>query len=113
MNENEKNVDWKSLELGALWKKTSKTQNYLSGFVKIGEFGVEQEIKLIIFTNKNKSKNPNAPDFVIYQSDSFSNKRDSTASAKAPTAPVPVQIGLPPVDANFNSGEEEVPELLS
>jgi len=113
MNENEKNIDWKNRELGALWKKTSKTQNYLSGFVKVGEFGVEQEIKLIIFTNKNKSKNPNAPDFVIYQSDSFSNKGNSTGSAKVPTAPVPVEMAPPPVDANFNSSEEEVPELLS
>lgn len=113
MNENEKNIDWKNRELGALWKKTSKTQNYLSGFVKIGEFGVEQEIKLIIFTNKNKSKNPNAPDFVIYQSDSFSNKENSTGFARAPTAPVPVEMASVPVDANSNSSEEEVPELLS
>jgi hypothetical protein len=69
MSEEKNANDWSKRELGALWKRQGKSQNYLSGFVKVGEFGVEQEVRLVIFTNKNKAKNPKAPDFVIYQSE--------------------------------------------
>jgi hypothetical protein len=65
----ENKTDWNKRELGALWRREGKNQNYLSGFIKVGEFGVEREYKLVIFTNKNKSKNPKAPDFVVYQSE--------------------------------------------
>lgn len=103
MSESEKNNnEWSKRELGALWKRSGKSQNYLSGFVKIGEFGIEQEVRLVIFTNKNKSKNPNAPDFVIYRSE----------DAKKPSAPEESQEagGTPPPSKD---SQDEVPELLS
>ena len=96
MSEENKQNDWSKRELGALWKRSGKSQNYLSGFVKVGEFGVEKEVRLVIFTNKNKSKNERAPDFVIYESQdrpqntSPEQEAESTASA-----------------------DDEVPELLS
>jgi hypothetical protein len=98
-----KNNEWSNRELGALWKKEGKSQNYLSGFVKIGEFGVEQEVRLVIFTNKNKSKNPNAPDFVIYKSE----------DTKKPSAPEESQeAGGTPPPSKASAGDE-VPELLA
>ena len=89
-----KNTEWQNRELGALWKKHGKNQTYLSGFVKVGDFGVEREVRLVIFTNKNKSKNERAPDFVIYESkDANSTTEQSTQAEK--------------------SSDDEVPELLS
>lgn len=59
--------DWKNRELGALWRRQGKSQNYLSGTIRIGEFGVEKEYRIVVFTNKGKAKNERAPDFIIYQ----------------------------------------------
>jgi len=96
MSEEKNTNDWSKRELGALWKRQGKSQNYLSGFVKVGEFGVEQEVRLVIFTNKNKSKNPKAPDFVIYQSED--RVQGSTTEEVATEKPV--------------SQDDEVPEIL-
>ena len=35
--------------------------------IRIGEFGVEKEIKIVVFTNKGKIKNERAPDFIVYE----------------------------------------------
>lgn len=59
--------DWKKRELGALWRRDGKNQKYLSGILKFGEFGTEQEIRVVVFTNKGKAKNEKAPDFIVYQ----------------------------------------------
>ena len=61
------NSDWWKRELGALWRREGRSQNYLSGHVKVGEFGVEKEVRLVVFTNKYKSENPKAPDFIVYE----------------------------------------------
>ena len=92
--------EWSKRELGALWKRQGKAQNYLSGFIKIGEFGVEQEVRLVIFTNKNKSKNERAPDFVIYRSE---DRQEAAPEAKSEASPEP---------AAQSATDEEVPELL-
>lgn len=102
MSEVEKNNEWSKRELGALWKKSGKSQNYLSGYVKIGEFGVEQEVRLVIFTNKGKSKNPAAPDFVIYKSEDLQRNEAPEESQAAGGTPTPSQ-----------DSQDEVPELLS
>lgn len=95
MSEENKN-EWSKRELGALWKRQGKSQNYLSGFVKVGDGFVEQEVRLVIFTNKNKSKNPKAPDFVIYQSEDRPQAvQQQEDKAESPTAE-----------------DDEVPELL-
>ncbi len=77
--------DWSKREMGALWRREGKSQNYLSGYVKFGEFGTEKEVRVIVFTNKGKSKNPKAPDFVIYESQELNAESATTATAiKAP-----------------------------
>ena len=72
MSDNNDNVtsqqsDWKKRELGALWRRDGKNQKYLSGILKFGEFGTEQEVRVVVFTNKGKQKNEKAPDFIVYQ----------------------------------------------
>jgi len=58
----------KNQELGALWKKKSKSgMSFLSGYVKVDDLGLEKEIKVVVFANNNKSKD-NAPDYRIYVS---------------------------------------------
>lgn len=94
-----KNTEWQNRELGALWKKHGKNQTYLSGFVKVGDFGVEREVRLVIFTNKNKSKNERAPDFVIYES------KDANSTPEQSTPEQSTQAE--------KSSDDEVPELLS
>ena len=61
------NSDWKKRELGALWRREGRNQNFLSGTLKLGEFGVEKEFKIVVFTNKGKEKNERAPDFIVYE----------------------------------------------
>ena len=65
-NQNENN-DWKNREIGALWRKNGKNQKYLSGYVKLGDELEPQEVRLMVFTNKYRSENEKAPDFVVYQ----------------------------------------------
>ena len=67
--ENIKNkTDWQKRDVGALWKRESSTQKYLSGYVKVDELGIEREVKVIVFSNKNRKDNPKAPDYRIYLS---------------------------------------------
>jgi uncharacterized protein (DUF736 family) len=70
-NETEKN-EWQQREVGALWKRISKSgQKYLSGHVTVeDELGTEKRMKVICFSNKFKSENEKAPDLRVYlQSD--------------------------------------------
>ena len=63
-------TDWKQRELGALWRREGKNQNFLSGMIRVGDpLGADsvKEIKVVVFTNKGKAKNERAPDFIIYQ----------------------------------------------
>ena len=79
-----KNNEWQQRELGALWKKQSPTQKYLSGHVKIDDgMGGEETVQLIIFANKNKQKD-NHPDFRIYKSQPMS-KRTTSGESPAST----------------------------
>ena len=75
--ENKNENEWAKRELGALWKKESPTQKYLSGHVKIDDgMGGEETLQLIIFANKQKQKE-NHPDFRIYKSQPLSKKTTS------------------------------------
>lgn len=68
MNKDKDNKnEWANREIGALWKKESSTQKYLSGHLKIDGLGGEEVIQVIIFGNKNKKKD-NHPDFRVYKS---------------------------------------------
>jgi len=107
----EKQNEWSKRELGALWKRSGKSQTYLSGFVKIGEFGVEKEVRLVIFTNKNRDKNERAPDFVIYESQD--RPQTDTPQADTPQADTP-QAETPQAEMlTTKAADDEVPELLS
>jgi uncharacterized protein (DUF736 family) len=74
--ENQTQQKTQNEELGALWKRTSQQgQKYLAGHLKVGEFGEEQTVKVVVFQNRNKS-NEKQPDFRMYKS-----QAPSTASA--------------------------------
>tara|TARA_R110002020_G_scaffold309790_2_gene525695 strand:- start:1413 stop:1742 length:330 start_codon:yes stop_codon:yes gene_type:complete len=92
---------WRSRELGALWKRQGRNQNYLTGKLKIGEFGVEKEVQVVIFTNKNKDKNERAPDFIVYESEPAPESSGSEARTTQASAPADTVV------------DEEVPELLA
>lgn len=65
MNNTQQNSNRKD-ELGALWKKKSKSgMSFLSGYVKVDDLGLEKEIKVVVFANSKKS-NEKAPDYRIY-----------------------------------------------
>lgn len=88
-------TDWKERELGALWRREGKNQNFLSGMIRIGDFGVEKEIKLVVFTNKGKLKNERAPDFIIYQDspreESVTETTRETSTSSDPDLPTSLQ----------------------
>lgn len=91
-NSNNGKNDWSKRDVGALWKRESATQKYLSGYVKVDELGIERELKVIVFSNKNKKDNPKAPDYRIYLS---LPKEDKTSEAVAKTAPKGAALGKP------------------
>lgn len=65
-NENQSNSEWRKRELGALWKKNGKAQQFYSGFVKVNKGTPEEkEVRLVIFANKTKSSD-RAPDLIVY-----------------------------------------------
>lgn len=58
---NEKNL---RPELGALWKKEGRNQTYLTGYISNNS---GERVNIVIFSSKSK-KNPNQPDYRIYES---------------------------------------------
>jgi len=92
--------DWKKRELGALWRRDGKNQKYLSGILKFGEFGTEQEIRVVVFTNKGKAKNEKAPDFIVYQE----SVREESADEILDAAPAASQEAI--------QTDDELPEVL-
>lgn len=66
----EQQSQWRRRELGALWVRDGKSQKYLSGHMKVETMpGVQETVKVVVFTNKNKEKNERAPDYVVYRSE--------------------------------------------
>lgn len=61
------NNEWAKRELGALWKKDSAKGKYLSGYLNLTELGITDKVNVVLFSNKNKTKDT-APDFRIYLS---------------------------------------------
>ena len=90
MSETNNKTDWSKLELGALWKRKSATQTYLSGYIKVDEFGTQKEVKVVVFSNKSKKDNEKAPDFRVYLSEPKKNGENKsvevTKSAPVATA---------------------------
>jgi hypothetical protein len=89
-NQNNSNSDWKDREVGALWKKSGRTQNYFSGRVNLKNYQEEGLVNIVGFANKMKKDNPNAPDVILYYSapssgDSF-NLKSSDGNQSPPKA---------------------------
>jgi len=84
MNNSEDNTNkWKARELGALWARKGKNQNYFSGYVTVGELGFEQRIKLVGFKNNFKD-DEKQPDFRLY----ISEEKEESSSEVSQSAPV-------------------------
>ena len=62
------NNEWKKREVGALWKKAGKSQNYFSGRVSLENYKDEKFVNIVGFANKMKKENANAPDVILYYS---------------------------------------------
>ena len=93
-NKTTTNSDWKERELGALWRREGRNQNFLSGMIRLNEDGTEREIKVVVFTNKGKAKNERAPDFIIYQD----TPRDEAPRDDTPIIP---EVGNSSADADL------------
>ena len=83
-NNNTKNSEWQKRDIGALWKREGQNQKYLSGYVKVDELGLEKELKIVVFSNKNKNNNEKAPDYRIYVSKPLDNKSSETKQTAQP-----------------------------
>ena len=80
---NKKN-EWAEREVGALWKKQSPTQKYLSGHIRVDDgMGGEETLQVVIFNNKHKNKD-NHPDFRIYKS--LPQTQSTTSGQAAPSS---------------------------
>jgi hypothetical protein len=68
MSEEKKNNEWKDREIGALWKKEGKSQNYYSGKINLSKYKDFDSVNIVGFANKSKKEYPNSPDVVLYYS---------------------------------------------
>ena len=88
--------EWAKREKGAFWKRTSRdgSQTYLSGHVvTTDEFGMEQRLKVVMFTNKDKDPkseryNEKAPDYKMYLSKDPAEESQSTNAEAQPDSKV-------------------------
>jgi|TARA_R110000824_G_scaffold341598_3_gene528037 hypothetical protein len=64
--ETEAQKEWREREIGALWKRQSPNQKYLSGKVKLPTDYNEQEFGIVIFSNRYKEEGSKQPDFRVY-----------------------------------------------
>jgi uncharacterized protein (DUF736 family) len=86
MNNTNQNTNKNQNELGALWKKKSKTGlSFLSGYINDHD---GQRIDVVVFANSKKT-NEKAPDYRLYVSKPLDNQNKTAASASVvKTAPV-------------------------
>lgn len=82
MNNTNQNNDWSKRDIGALWKREGKNQKYLSGYFKL-ENG--QEVKVVVFSNKNKQNNEKAPDYRVYLSQPSEQQQITAKPQNKPT----------------------------
>ena len=81
------NSEWRERELGALWVRQGKGQKYLSGHLEIETMpGMTEKVKVVVFSNKGKSKNEQAPDYVVYKSVDRDASVETPADSSTPTA---------------------------
>jgi len=63
MDNAEQKSEWSQRELGALWKRESPNQKYLTGRLQIDG----KDVNVVVFSNRHKTKE-NQPDFRVYRS---------------------------------------------
>jgi uncharacterized protein (DUF736 family) len=86
--ETKSNKDWKSKEVGALWARRGKSQNYFSGYVTIGELGFEKKVRIVGFKNNFKDDEKH-PDFRLYESEESVSQNSDQAQGSASDSPAP------------------------
>lgn len=80
-----KKTNWREKEIGILWRKKGKEEDFLSGIIKNKKTGEEK--KILIFVNQKKSSSSgNAPDYVIIDNDPVEPKRDVFPTFNEPVA---------------------------
>lgn len=93
MAENNEKVNWQELAAGAFWRKGTKENPSLSGYVKIND----KEYSLVVFKNSYKAEQAvGAPDYKVYFAPPRQDEKKSapTQTAKA-SAPARTQQGRP------------------
>lgn len=73
--------EWQKREIGALWKRKSASQSYLSGHIDVSKadaFLGDSKLKFVVFSNRYKEKDSH-PDYRVYLS-----REDSAQSVKTP-----------------------------
>ena len=85
MSDTNKTNDWQERECGALWKRKSATQTYLSGHVEVDELGTKVKKKIVIFSNKHKKKD-NHPDYRVYLSTAMPTTKEEVVSSTSSTS---------------------------
>jgi uncharacterized protein (DUF736 family) len=89
MNNTNQNTNKNQNELGALWKKKSKTGlSFLSGYINDHD---GQRIDVVVFANSKKT-NEKAPDYRLYISKPLENKQAPVATSTAPKQSVQKKV---------------------
>jgi hypothetical protein len=95
MNNTTQNTNKNQNELGALWKKKSKTgMSFLSGYINDHD---GQRIDVVVFANSKKT-NEKAPDYRLYVSKPLENKTSNPVSAPTKAPVKAIQKSKPVVE---------------
>lgn len=105
------NSEWRERELGALWVRQGKGQKYLSGHLEVETMpGVKEKVKVVVFSNKGKAKNEQAPDYVVYRSvDREENAGGNTNASESTATTSETQSSQDDSAGTTNTEEDEVP----
>jgi len=94
--------EWQKREIGALWKRKSASQSYLSGHIDVSKadaFLGDSKLKLVVFSNRYKEKDTH-PDYRVYLS-----REDPAQSDKTPTKNVATST---PETKEIDNPDEEI-----
>ena len=109
-NTSNNNSEWRDRELGALWVRQGKGQKYLSGHLEVETMpGVSEKVKVVVFSNKGKAKNEQAPDYVVYRSVDREDNSASSNASNASSDTTQTESTTNDTTASNNAEENEVP----
>ena len=109
-NTSNNNSEWRDRELGALWVRQGKGQKYLSGHLEVETMpGVSEKVKVVVFSNKGKAKNEQAPDYVVYRSVDREDNSASSNASNASSDATQTESTTNDTTASNNAEEDEVP----